>query len=107
MEDNKQYINVTNGEYTLAETDNPDQFFFYRNDGEELGEVDRLPMDMYQSYVCNKIMTTGDTEIVANNIEFERSTDNKCIRLTVYDMNKELPKKENKVKTFIKTLFKK
>lgn len=106
----KGFNTLSNGEFTFAETDVKNQFYFYRNDGEVLGEVDRLPMDFYQQYIMKKMMDGEITEMVMNNILFETSDDGKCIRLTVSDIG-ETPKAEEKPKTkksnFFKRIFKK
>lgn len=78
----KQFLCVSHGGYILCETAQPNQFHFYREDGKVLGDVGRLPMDMYQAYICQKMMSGEITTVVMNNILFETSTDGKCIRLT-------------------------
>ena len=90
----KELKALSNGEFTLAETEVENQFYFYRNDGGVLGEVDRLPMEFYQEYIMRKMMEGEVTDIVANNILFETSNDGKCIRLTVSDIGEE-PKPKN------------
>lgn len=37
---------VSDGTFTLQETKNKNQFYFYRNDGEVLADIDREPMDL-------------------------------------------------------------
>jgi hypothetical protein len=90
----KELKALSNGEFTLTETEVENQFYFYRNDGGVLGEVDRLPMEFYQEYIMRKMMEGEVTDIVANNILFETSNDGKCIRLTVSDIGEE-PKPKN------------
>ena len=48
---------VSDGTFTLQETKNKNQFYFYRNDGEVLADIDREPMDLYQAYIMQKMMS--------------------------------------------------
>ena len=79
----KEYLAVTDGTYTLTETDVSNQFYFYRNDGGVLGEIDHEPIDLYHAYIMNKMMNGEITDIVANNIRSQISSDGKCVRLLV------------------------
>jgi len=90
----KQYVAVGNGEFILSETDVKNQFLFFREDGGVLGEVGRIPMDLYQDYIAHKMLSGGISGIVMHNICFETSVDGKYIRLTVLGMddNEETPK---------------
>ena len=86
------------------------QFYFYRNDGNVLTDIDREPMDLYQSYIMHKMMNGDITDVVINNICLETSDDGKCIRLTIYDIGKELAKNTNstvskKRPNFLERLF--
>lgn len=74
------------GEYVFSETDNANQFYFYRNDGQVLGEVNGIPMFMYKKYICQQMFDGKIKSMVMNDICFEESDDNRCIRLTVYNI---------------------
>lgn len=100
----KERMAFSDGEYTFAESEVKNQFFFFRNDGEVLGGVGNIPMEFYQHYIMNKMFSGEITEMVANNICFETSTDGKCIRLTVSDIGEE-PKVNRKNRGFFKRLF--
>jgi len=103
----KELKALSNGEFTLAETEVENQFYFYRNDGKILGDVGRIPMDFYQQYIMSKMMNGEITEIVMNNILFETSDDGKCIRLTTSDIGEPPKTKPNKKPNFFKRIFKK
>ncbi len=111
MDSNKKLRAFSNGEYVFSETASANQFQFYREDGQPLGEVGRMPMEMYQQYICTKMFEGTITEIVVNNISFERSIDDRCIRLTTFSFGEEQLVTDNKedkgVKKLIKTLFNK
>ena len=85
------YLTLTNGEFSLQESDTPNILYFFRNDGECLGDVGRIPMEFYQEYMARKMMEDGATEYIANNILFQTSDDGKIIRLTVYGFGENIP----------------
>ena len=100
---------VSDGTFTLQETENKNQFYFYRNDGEVLADIDREPMDLYQAYIMQKMMSGEITDMVMNNIYSETSEDEKCIRLTICDIG-EKPAHQNtstvsKQPSFLKRLI--
>ena len=90
----KEYNAVSDGTYTLQEGDD-NRLYFYREDGKVLGDVGRIPMDLYQAYVMQKMMTGEITDMVANNIKYETSVDGKTIRLTVFGIGEEDPDKKD------------
>ena len=100
---------VSDGTFTLQETENKNQFYFYRNDGEVLADIDREPMDLYQTYIMKKMMDGEITDIVMNNIYSETSDDGKCIRLTISDIGEKPVHRNNstvsKQPSFLKRLF--
>lgn len=110
----KKHMAVSSKGYVLSETDNPNQFYFYREDGAVLGDVGRLPMDMYQAYIMQKMMSGEITTVVMNNIAFETSVDGKCIRLTTDEIENTIGLEPIVIKTHdnpslgqkIKSLFK-
>lgn len=68
------------------ESDDKSQFFFSRNDGKVLGEIDREPIEFYKMYIKGKRILgeiTGAV-FVFNRIILERSSDDTVIRLTVH-----------------------
>ena len=82
-----EFMAVSDGTYTLQETENKNQFYFYRNDGEVLTDIDREPMDLYQAFVMQRMMSGEITDMVMSNIYSEISDDEKCIRLTISDIS--------------------
>ena len=96
---------MTDGTFTFAESEDPNVFYFYRNDGEVIGNVGRMPMDFYQNWICTKMFNGEITEMVMNDICFETSDDDKCIRLTVSGIGERKSKQEQP--NFIKRLFSK
>ena len=82
-----KFLAVSDGTFTLQETENKNQFYFYRNDGEVLADIDREPMDLYQALIIKKMVSGEITNIVMNNIYSETSEDGKCMRLTISDID--------------------
>ena len=81
----EMYNAVTDGVYVLQEGENKNQFFFFRKDGGEINHDEADPMELYQSYVCRKMIESNNPQMVFGNLKFETSVDNKCIRITVMD----------------------
>ncbi len=107
-----EFLAVSDGTFTLSETELKNQFYFYRNDGEVLTDIDREPMDLYQAYIMRKMMNGEITDMVMNNIYSETSDDGKCIRLTICDIGEKTVKSNNltgrkKQSNFIKRLINK
>ena len=104
-----EFLAISDGTFTLSETENKNQFYFYRNDGEVLTDIDREPMDMYQAYIMQKMMRGEITDMVMNNIYSETSDDGKCIRLTICDIGEKSYNNNstvnNKKPNFLKRLF--
>ena len=107
-----EFLSISDGTFTLSETENKNQFYFYRNDENILTDIDREPMELYQAYIMQKMMNGEITDIVMNKIYSEKSTDGKCIRLTICEID-EKPLKNtnsivnNKKPNFLKRLFNK
>ena len=78
----KKFMTVSDGEFSLSETENENQFYFYRNDRKVLGDVGDMPMDLFQALIIQKMMTGEITELVVANIRYEYSEDETIIRLT-------------------------
>lgn len=107
-----EFLSVSDGTFTLSETENKNQFYFYRKDGGVLTDVGRKPMDLYQAYIMQKMMNGEITDMVMNNIYSEMSDDRKCIRLTISDIGEKPAKNtnstvNNKQPNFLKRLFQK
>lgn len=79
---------ISDGTFTLSETERENQFYFYRNDGEVLTGIDQEPMLFYRTYIFNKMIEGKLTDIVMQTIYSEMSDDGKCIRLTISDIGK-------------------
>lgn len=75
---------VSDGTFIFSETENENQFYFYRKDGEVLTDIDSEPMEFYQALITRKMMD-GEmpAAIIANNMYSEMSADGKVIRVTV------------------------
>jgi len=78
----KELIGVTNGEYTLEETEVENQLHFFRNDHNVLGNVGILPIEMFSRYLIYKVREGQINEEYAGEICFELSSDGKVLRLT-------------------------
>ena len=96
---------ITDGTFTFAESEDKNVFYFYRNDGEVIGDVGIIPMDFYRSWIRTKMFNGEITGIVMNDICFEISDDSKCIRLTVSKLGE--CKAKQKQPNFFKRLFSK
>ena len=88
---------ISNGTFTFVEGEDKNYFYFYRNDGGVLGEVGRIPMDFYQYYICRKMMSGEITGSVMNNLHFERSEDEKCMRITVCSFGEQKEEKDTTI----------
>lgn len=104
------FLAISDGTFTLSETENKNQFYFYRNDGNVLTDINREPMELYHAYIMKKMMNGEITDIVMNNIYSETSVDGKCIRLTICDIGENPVKSTNqnvsdKQPNFLKRLF--
>ena len=79
----REYRFITDGEFTLQETQSENQFFFYRNDGDYMEIEGREPAKFYQAYVAQKMLDGELSEEAANSILLEKSDDGKWIKITV------------------------
>ena len=104
-----EFITVSDGTFTLQETENKNQFYFYRNDGEVLADIDREPMDLYHAYVFQKMMNGEISGMVMHKVYSESSDDGKCIRLTISDIGEGLEHPNDSIvskqPSFLKRLF--
>ena len=103
-----EFLAVSDGTFTLSETKVKNQFYFYRNDGRVLTDIDNEPIDLYDMYIRHKMMTGEITDMVMKDIYLAKSYDGKHFRLTVCDIGEKPPKIKNsnvKKPNFIKRLF--
>ncbi len=96
---------LTDGIFTLAESNDPNVFYFYRNDGEVIGDVGRIPIDFYQDWICVTMSNGKMPEKVFDYPCLETSDDGKRIKLTVSGIG-ERKVQDEKPKLF-KVLFSK
>ena len=89
----QELLQLSDDTYIFIESEDKRVFYFYRKDGEKLGDVGRMPMDFYQAYIMQKMMKGDISGPVFGNLCFETSNDEKCIRITIVDYE-ELPKVE-------------
>lgn len=78
-----RYLNISDGFFTISETDRKNQFYFFRNDLQELGEVGEEPIKLFRYFIMGKYFIIDVNEKVMKNIYSEVSKDGKVIRLTV------------------------
>lgn len=80
----KELQELTDGTYTLKETGVENQFFFFRNDHEVLGDVGTSHMELFAKYLIEKSKKEKIQQSVYEcKMRFEISKDGKIIRLTV------------------------
>ena len=109
----KEFLTISDGTFTLQETESEKQFLFYRNDDDVLKDITDEPMDFYQHYIMKKMIEGEINDAVFSNIYTEISDDGKCIRLTVTQITgvEEPSKKKKAIKkkkpNFFKWLVKK
>ena len=108
----KELLAVSDGTYTLSETEEENQFYFFRNDHGVLTDIGRETMDLYQAYIMQKMVDGEITDMVMNDIYSEMSVDGKCIRLTICNIGEKPTHKTNSIASkkkpnFIKRLLNK
>ena len=91
----KEFLVISDGTFSFTETENPNQFYFYRNDGKSLEDIEHEPMEFYHEYIIQKMMNGEIKDIVAHNIYHEMSKDKTCIRMTICDVGKKISKNKN------------
>ena len=102
---------ISDDTYTFSETENKNQFFFYRNDRKEIDEDLYIVADFLQNYIiCKMLDGEVDTNVICGNLSYEISDDKKYIRLTVLseklNMTKSEEKRPNLLKRIVNKLFK-
>lgn len=113
----KELQKLTDDTYTFSETEEENQFYFFRNDHELLGDVGSAPIVLFAQYLVEKDRKNElkKNKVYKGTICFEISNDHKVIRMTVSDNQKDLHivrSGKNKdlwssIKNFFKKIFKK
>lgn len=76
--------NLSDGIFTLLESEVPRQFYFYRNDGEVLDDADYSEaMKLYQAYVIRQIMRGEIIDRAPRPVFSGKSDDGRYIIITV------------------------
>ena len=83
FEKKEEELCLTDGTYNFCETEVSNQFYFWRVDGKQLGHVGEIPVLMYEQYLQIK---KPDSKIKISNIIFDKSSDDKCTRITFYHL---------------------
>ena len=77
---------LSDGVYTIAETDDPNVMIFYRNDEEPLtDDDDGLVMEFYQDFQATNFFeeaSANESCFISYNLTLEKSVDEKMIRIT-------------------------
>ena len=105
-----EFLSISDGTFTLSESENKNQFYFYRNDGEILSDIDREPMDLYQAYIMHKMINGETTDLIMNELYSEKSVDGKSLRLTICNIGENPTNNNNsnvskKQPNFLKRMF--
>lgn len=105
----RTYLSVTDGTFTMSETDVKNQFYFYRNDGGTL-DVDGLsrePIELFQSFIIHRMMTGNmKLDFVCKDIEMDLSGDKKVILVTAWNGMTMLPRfAEHMRRSVMKTFY--
>ena len=80
-----EHYGITDGTYTLAEGDERNTFYFYRNDEGIIGDVGRLPVEFLETYISIKMMEGEITKTIVTNFRIQTSVDGKIIRITLLE----------------------
>lgn len=100
MDDDNQIKTITIGKYVFTKIEE-NQFYLYRNDGEELGDIGTLPIEIYHYYLLEK----GEDKRWDDNLIFEMSKDGKCIRITPICLDKTIYEETKGIKRLVKKLL--
>ena len=84
----KEVTVVTNGTYTLEETEVENQFHFFREDHGVLEDVGTLPIEMYARYMVQMARDGQIDNWYEVQIIYEISDDNRILRLTAVESTK-------------------
>lgn len=93
-----EFLAISDGTFILSETENKNQFYFYRKDEKVLADIDEKKlMELYRAYLMHKFETGEITDMVVNNIYSQKSKDEKCIRLTICDIGEKFDENTNSI----------
>lgn len=104
-----EILKISDGTFTLVESENENQFYFYRNDDGVLTDINREPMDLYHALIMHKMLRGEITNVVINNMHSEISDDGKTIRLSISNISDQTISQGNstdiKQTNFLKRFF--
>ena len=103
----KEFLTISDGTFTLQEGENKNEFYFYRNDGEVLTEIEYQPMALLHAYVIRKMKEPDLEELsMSGRLYFEKSDSGKTIRLTFKENDSIVNKKRpNFLKRLLYKIF--
>ncbi len=64
-------ILISNGIYTLKETENESQFCFSRNDGRPLQEIGQKPLEFYYAYLVKQLVNKQVSDTIKCSVSVE------------------------------------
>ena len=99
----KELQKLTDEEYTFIETENENQFLFFRNDREPLGEVGNEPIELFALYLLGKVQEgkLSSDNAYRGSIRYEISQDRRIIRLSFEEQKPDLHIVQKKEKNSI------
>ena len=103
----KELKSVSNGIFTLAETGLENQFYFYRNDMEIVGDAGRIPIELYKEYVIEEIINGKMDARIESKISCELSEDGIFLKITVDSNETKMQVESEKRGNFFRRVFKK
>lgn len=83
----KKSIKVTDGTFSLIESEVKNQLYFYREDGAPLGDVENMPLVLFSQYLVCRADEEELPKFYEAEFLCEISKDGKVIRLTVTEPN--------------------
>ena len=84
----KVVLAVSRGIFSLTETDKENVLYFYRNDGGMLGDVGRIPMELYQLYLDEKRRDEPNFGIERHRVEMHASPYGQVLSLHICPIDK-------------------
>lgn len=100
----KELQKLTDEEYTFTETENENQFLFFRNDRTPLGsEVGSEPIELFALYLLGKVQEgkLSSDNAYRGSIRYEISQDKRVIRLFFEEQKPDLHIVQKKEKNSI------
>ena len=82
----KEVLVITDGTFSLSETDQTNIMSFYRNDGEMLGDVGNIPVLFYKMYLDERKKIETDFSYDGCIIEILHSNHGKTLRLNIFSV---------------------